>query len=102
MVKQTQVDYQPGFKILGGNERSQSAVMVLTQGESTGGPNNEHANSDQWLYVVSGEGQATVRSQTVDLKAGSLVLIEKGETHEITNTGDEPLRTINIYVPPAY
>ena len=29
-------------------------------------------------------------------------LIERGETHEIRNTGKEPLRTVNFYVPPAY
>ena len=101
-MKQTQVEYRQGFKVLGGNERSQSAVMVLAQGETTGGPNNEHPDSDQWLYVLSGTGKATVRSQTVDLNPGSLLLIEKGETHEVTNTGDKPLNTINFYVPPAY
>ena len=30
------------------------------------------------------------------------MLIGRGETHEIRNTGDEPLRTLNVYVPPAY
>jgi mannose-6-phosphate isomerase-like protein (cupin superfamily) len=36
------------------------------------------------------------------LNAGSLLLIERGESHEIRCTGDEPLRTINFYSPPAY
>jgi len=36
------------------------------------------------------------------LKAGSLVLIERGTTHEIRNTGRSPLKTLNVYVPPAY
>ncbi|MBV8229453.1 MAG: hypothetical protein JO329_05655 [Planctomycetaceae bacterium] len=30
------------------------------------------------------------------------MLIQRGETHEIRNTGREPLRTLNVYVPPAY
>jgi mannose-6-phosphate isomerase-like protein (cupin superfamily) len=30
------------------------------------------------------------------------VLIEKGDTHEIRNTGRTPLETVNVYVPPAY
>ncbi|RYE65571.1 MAG: cupin domain-containing protein, partial [Rhizobiaceae bacterium] len=33
---------------------------------------------------------------------GSLLLIERGERHEIRNTGDAPLVTINFYTPPAY
>ena len=36
------------------------------------------------------------------LKAGSLVLIERGTAHEIRNTGRTMLKTLNVYVPPAY
>jgi hypothetical protein len=30
------------------------------------------------------------------------VHIERGDTHEIRSTGDGPLETLNLYVPPAY
>jgi oxalate decarboxylase/phosphoglucose isomerase-like protein (cupin superfamily) len=33
---------------------------------------------------------------------GTLVLIERGVTHEIRNAGRTPLKTLNLYVPPAY
>ena len=36
------------------------------------------------------------------LAAGSLLLIERGEAHEIRNTGRTPLKTVNFYSPPAY
>ena len=36
------------------------------------------------------------------LRAGTLLLIERGTTHEIRNTGRTPLKTLNLYVPPAY
>jgi mannose-6-phosphate isomerase-like protein (cupin superfamily) len=36
------------------------------------------------------------------IKAGSLVIIEKREIHQVTATGKEPLVTLNLYVPPAY
>jgi oxalate decarboxylase/phosphoglucose isomerase-like protein (cupin superfamily) len=38
----------------------------------------------------------------VPLKAGTLVLIQRGDAHESRSTGDGPLRTLNVYVPPAY
>jgi len=38
----------------------------------------------------------------VELKAGILLLIEAGETHEIRASEKENLMTINIYSPPAY
>jgi mannose-6-phosphate isomerase-like protein (cupin superfamily) len=36
------------------------------------------------------------------LRAGTLLLIERGTTHEIRNRGKTPLKTLNLYVPPAY
>jgi mannose-6-phosphate isomerase-like protein (cupin superfamily) len=90
------------FDVLFGNDRAQAASMVLAPGQSTGGPTNAHAESDQWLFVHSGSGSATVDGETVALSTGDVVLIERGETHEITNDGDEPLETVNVYVPPEY
>ena len=90
------------FDVVGGTERSQAATMTLDPGQSTGGPENRHPDSDQWLYVVSGEGSATVDGDAYSLEPGSLVCIEAGESHEITGEGDDPLRTINVYAPPTY
>lgn len=90
------------FKVIGGTGRSQAATMILEPGRSTGGTENRHVASDQWLYVVSGAGKAIVGRRTVPLRAGALLLIEAGEEHEIVNTGTEPLATVNIYSPPAY
>lgn len=91
-----------GFHVLCGDAHSQAAQMVLTPGQVEGGPDNRHRGADQWLYVVSGNGQTTVAGKSISLRQGSLLLIERGETHEIRNTGKTALRTLNIYVPPAY
>jgi len=90
------------FDVVAGTSRSQAAVLVLASGGSTGGADNRHPESDQWLFVVSGSGTATIEGRDFALEAGSLVLIEAGEAHEITCGPDEPLRTINVYAPPAY
>jgi mannose-6-phosphate isomerase-like protein (cupin superfamily) len=90
------------FEVVAGSRRSQAAMMVIAPGESEGGPDNRHPKSDQWLYVVSGRGRAKVEGRGVTLTAGSLLLIEAGERHEIRNTGRAPLVTVNVYAPPAY
>lgn len=97
-----QLEFQSNFHVVAGNDRSQAAVMVLAKGDSTGGPDNRHRDSDQWLYVVSGEGEATVEQQHQRLRPGTLLLVERNEAHQITNVGNEPLQTVNVYVPPAY
>ena len=101
-MKQAHLRFGRGFRVALGNARSQGAAMTLAPGESEGGADNRHRGADQWLFVVSGSGAAVVNGRRLRLRAGSLVLIERGDRHEIRNTGRASLRTLNIYVPPAY
>ena|SRR5438067_10296305 len=101
-MKHKSLRFGQGFRVAAGNRRSQAAEMVLAPGDSEGGPDNRHRGSDQWLYVVSGTGRAAVAGKHYRLRPGQLLLIERGDTHEIRNTGRVPLRTVNVYVPPAY
>lgn len=96
-----QVRPQKGFKVLGGSARSQVATMVLAPGESSEEGFNTH-QGDQWLFVLAGKGRALVGDQTVEITAGSLVLIEAGEPHRIENAGEQLLETLNFYAPPEY
>ena len=91
-----------GFRVVLGNGRAQAAQMTLAPGETEGGPDNRHRGADQWLDVVSGTGEAVVNGDTQPLREGTLLLIERGDTHEVRNTGRGALRTLNVYVPPAY
>jgi mannose-6-phosphate isomerase-like protein (cupin superfamily) len=102
MERTTTADSGRRFDVVLENDRAQAATMTLGPGDATGGPENAHADSDQWLYVVDGAGEATVEGDRLELTGGDLLLIERGETHEIRNSGSEPLETLNLYVPPEY
>jgi mannose-6-phosphate isomerase-like protein (cupin superfamily) len=91
-----------GFRVVLGDGQSQAAQMTLGPGETEGGTGNRHKGADQWLYVLSGTGVAVVNGERVELRERTLVLIQRGDRHEIRNTGDTPLKTLNVYVPPAY
>lgn len=101
-MKATHLRFRKGFAVVAGNKRSQAATMVIPVGETQGGPDNNHRGADQWLFIVSGKGSATIAGKRIALKASSLVLIERGQNHEIRNTGSTELVTLNFYVPPAY
>ena len=101
-MKRKQLRFGRGFRVVLGNRRSQAAEMVLEPGKAEGDPKNRHRGADQWLFVESGTGTARINGRRYGLKAGTLLLIEKGDQHEIRNTGDQKLRTLNFYVPPAY
>lgn len=101
-MQRKHLQFGQGFRVVLGDRHSQAAQMTLGPGETEGGPDNRHGGADQWLYVVSGTGEAVVNGERVPLREGTLVLIQRGDRHEIRNTGRGPLRTLNIYVPPAY
>ena len=101
-MKRKQLRLTRGFRIALGNRRAQVAEMVIPPGEAEGGPGNRHRGADQWLYVVSGTGIARVDGRRIALRPGTLLLIEQRDEHEVKNTGRGLLRTVNVYVPPAY
>lgn len=101
-MKRIPLRYERGFKVLIGDDRSQAASMVIEPGGCDGGPDNRHLGADQWLYVESGRGEAVVNGHIYPIEASTLMLIQRGDTHEIRNTGPTPLKTLNVYVPPAY
>ena len=102
LMKSAKARFRKGFGVVFGNKRSQAATMVIPVGGKEGGPDNNHRTADQWLFIISGKGTATIAGKRISLRERSLVLIERGENHEIRNTGKTDLVTLNFYVPPAY
>jgi mannose-6-phosphate isomerase-like protein (cupin superfamily) len=101
-VKRKLLRFARGFRVVLGNRGSQAAEMVLPPGKAEGDSDNRHRGADQWLFVESGTGVATVNKRRYTLRPGTLLLIERGDEHKILNNGRELLRTLNFYVPPAY
>lgn len=101
-MKRKKLRWGEGYRVAFTNKRSQAAEMVLAPGDTEGDKDNYHRGADQWLYVVSGSGTATVNGKRVALPAGTLMLIEQGDKHEIRNSGRALLRTLNFYAPPAF
>ena len=107
-MKHTSISgHRAKFEALTVTRAAQAAIMILQPGATSDDDlSNEHPRCEQWLYVIAGSGTATVArsfaKRTIKLKTGSLLTIEKNELHQIQNTGSRPLRTLNIYVPPAY
>lgn len=78
-IKRAVLRFGNGFRVALGNRRAQAATMTLPAGEGEGGPDNRHRGADQWLFVQSGRGVAIVNGTRLTLRAGSLLLIERGD-----------------------
>jgi mannose-6-phosphate isomerase-like protein (cupin superfamily) len=78
-VKRKTLRFARGLRVVLGNRRSQAAEMVLAPGKAEGDGENRHRGADQWLFVESGTGVATVNKRRHALKPGTLLLIERGD-----------------------
>jgi len=76
--------------------------MTLAPGESSGPKENEHARSEQVLYLVEGELHAELGDRTFTMKAGDSVIVRKDVPHRFVNRGRSEAVTFNVYTPPAY
>jgi mannose-6-phosphate isomerase-like protein (cupin superfamily) len=99
-MERTRLDFDRYFEVVMETDEAQAAEMTVEPGRSVGGPENYHADSDQWLFVAGGTGVVTVDGDSHRVSAGDLVRIEAGERHGIENDGDDPLETVNFYTPP--
>jgi mannose-6-phosphate isomerase-like protein (cupin superfamily) len=101
-MKRKKLNFPRGFRVAIDDKRAQAAQMTIAPGGKEGGPDNRHRGADQWMFVVAGRGEARIGRRKLQLEPGTLLLIERGEKHEICNTGRADLKTLNFYVPPAY
>ena len=82
-----------------GSERFSAGVVKLEPGK--GHELHTHPESDEILYVVSGEGEQTVAGETREVSAGEMIFIPEGVEHGTVNTNWESLKLLAVYAPPG-
>ena len=66
-----------------------------------------HPNNDEWQYYISGSGRMTVfassgKARTFDYQAGDVGYVPFAMGHYVQNTGDEPLRFLEMFRSPYF
>jgi oxalate decarboxylase len=61
-----------------------------------------HPNADEWQYYISGRGRMTVfasgeKARTFDYQAGDVGYVPFAMGHYVENTGNEPLRFLEMF-----
>lgn len=95
-------DAKDWFEVLQTTKRTQTAVMILKPGKSSGSEPEGHKKSDQVLLVLDGEVEGEVADETVTLREGDVIVIPARTQHKFSNRGSADAVTFNTYSPPAY
>ena len=90
------------FEVLQTSKRTQTAMMILKPGKSSGSEPEGHKNSDQVLLVLKGEVEGEIVNETVTLHEGDVIIIPAGTRNKFTNRSSADVVTFNTYSPPEY
>ncbi|OPY62455.1 MAG: Cupin domain protein [Syntrophorhabdaceae bacterium PtaU1.Bin034] len=86
-------------KVLFTAPNSQLVVMSLKPGEEIG---TEVHELDQFIRIEEGNGRAVLDGVEHAIEDDWAVVIPAGTTHNIINTGSEPMKLYTIYSPPEH
>ena len=95
-------DASDWFEVLQTSERTQTAMMTLKPGKSSGSKPEGHRKSDQVLLVLDGEVEGEIAGETIRLRKGDVVVIPAGTKHKFSNRSSADAVTFNTYSPPEY
>jgi mannose-6-phosphate isomerase-like protein (cupin superfamily) len=73
----------------------QIVYMTLKKGENIG--KETHKDTDQFIRIDKGSGEANLDGKTYDVKDGDAIFIPQGTEHDIYNEDKEPLSFYVIY-----
>jgi mannose-6-phosphate isomerase-like protein (cupin superfamily) len=94
-------DAKEWFEVLQTSDKSQTAMMTLEPGKSSGAKEG-HKKSDQVLLLLEGELEGEIGDEKATLKTGDVLLIPAAVKHRFTNRGAKAAVTFNVYAPPEY
>ena len=79
------------------NNLSVCVIRVLP-GEAVR-PAHSHPNSEELIYIITGNGKVMIENEVGVVSAGSAILFEQGKIHMLKNTGDIEMKVICFFAP---
>jgi mannose-6-phosphate isomerase-like protein (cupin superfamily) len=87
-------------RVLYTGKNLQLVLMALRPGEEIG--EEVHEDRDQFFRVEDGEGEVSIDGAVSRIKDDMAVIVPAGASHNVRNTGNEPLKLYTLYAPPEH
>src|SRR5256886_15907361 len=88
------------FEVLQTTKRTQTAMMTLKPGKSSGSEPEGHKNSDQVLLVLKGKVEGEIADETLTLREGDVIVIPAGPRPKFNNRRSADAGTLTCHSPP--
>ena len=78
----------------------QLVLMTLQPGDEIG--EEVHDDRDQFFRIEEGSGEIWIDGKANMVKSDDGIIVPQGASHNVVNTGTDPLRLYTIYGPPEH
>ena len=86
-----------------GHEHGDTEIsMIFVDAAPGSGPSLHRHDYDEVFVVQEGQATMTAGDREVVVTAGDIVVVPAGQPHGFVNSGDGPLRQIDIHLSPRY
>jgi mannose-6-phosphate isomerase-like protein (cupin superfamily) len=76
--------------------------LILVEAPPGRGPSLHKHDYAEIIVVQEGSGTFSDGARSLEVSAGSIVIVAAGQPHAFTNTGDGPLKQIDVHVADAF
>jgi mannose-6-phosphate isomerase-like protein (cupin superfamily) len=103
LIKQSDLPWSNiAHELIGEDHDGLGLSIIFVDAEPGRGPSMHTHPYDEVLIVQEGHARATVGGEEVELQAGDIVVVNANEPHAFTNTGQAPLKQIDIHLSPEF
>jgi mannose-6-phosphate isomerase-like protein (cupin superfamily) len=89
-------------EFVGADHDGEGVCILLVDAPPGRGPRLHRHPYDEIFLVQEGRATFFLEESERDVHAGELVVVPAGEWHGFVNSGDGPLRQVDIHVSPAF
>lgn len=103
IVHQSQLPFVGmSYEFVGQANQGVGISFFVVLGEPGLGPKLHKHPYDEIVYVIEGRSKWTIADREVEARAGDILIARAGEPHKFINSGDGPLRQLDIHVNPVF
>jgi mannose-6-phosphate isomerase-like protein (cupin superfamily) len=89
-------------EFVGADHDGVGACVIIVDAPPGRGPALHTHPYEELLLIQEGTGTFTIGEETFELGAGHLIVVPPGVPHAFKNTGDGPLKQVDIHLSPSF